>query len=104
MAKFFVGQRVRVVKIVDGDLPRDLLGKEAHVTQVDNDFPDGESMYGLDIFPLRYEHADLEHEWVIGFVSSELEPILPEGHRPGIKGTCEPLDKLLSEVRHASVE
>jgi hypothetical protein len=35
------------------------------------------------------------HHWV---------PIIDTGLVAGIKGTCEPLDKLLSEVRHASVE
>jgi hypothetical protein len=93
MAKFFVGQRVRMV---DTDEPRaqPFVGKETRIIGEDN-YPGfgGESW-------------DLANGWSVtkSEAGSYIEPILPDGHAPGIKGTCEPLDKLLSEVRHAPVE
>lgn len=76
MARFFVGQRVRVVR-VDDELPGHLLGKSAIVTEILDCFSDGSPLYGLDCFPILYEPG-----FATGFDPWQLEPILPYGHQP----------------------
>jgi hypothetical protein len=92
-----IGTRVRVVEIGPGDAQ--VLGKEAVIASVHPVPITPFVVYGLDIAPF---HED--QDFWYGFLPSQLEPILPSGHAPGIKGTCEPLDKLLSEVIREEVE
>jgi hypothetical protein len=93
MAKFFVGQRVRMV---DTDEPRaqPFVGKETRII--------GEGYYD----DLGVDAWDLANGWSVTKpdAGSYIEPILPYGHRVGEEGTCEPLDKLLSEVSRESTE
>ena len=89
--KFFVGQRVRVV----GNYPR-VRGAEGVVNEIGCETMRGEPGVGvtLSICPLRDGYTC--RDWC--FPPDWLEPIIPDGHRAGEEGTCEPLDKLLSEV------
>lgn len=75
MARFFVGQRVRIVG-VDETIPGHLLGKTAIVTEIMDCFWDGIPLYGLDCFPIVEDSI-----FATGFDPSQLEPILP-AHQP----------------------
>lgn len=67
-----------------------------------------DSKHGADMYvkpdqPVRTYTGRIFPAGVVSMSDSRYwDPIIPDGHRPGIKDTCEPLDKLLSEVRHAS--
>jgi hypothetical protein len=94
MASFYVGQRVRIVK-ADCDGMESLLGREARVTQIDNDeWDDGEPYYGLDIFPIRMDPES--GDWY-GVNADEIEPIL-DRHQPCDSDFKESLDTLLETL------
>ena len=99
MSKFFVGQRARLARAFDGISPSAQHAEGFFygygITDADFVFPDGfvnpsecDCYVMWDGLPGPHsQHTD------------QLEPIIPDGHRAGEEGTCEPLDKLLSEVR-----
>ena len=94
MAKFFVGQRVRVVADFGGHFPN-LIGAEGVVMQVDDqDWTKWDAMYGLDIHPLY----QIESGHWIGFVDGELEPVLPDGAKPSEFSSYEELMESLAGV------
>lgn len=46
------------------------------------------------------QYGNLKNSDTVAIVKSEYyDPIIPSGHTAGEEGHCEPLDKLLSEVR-----
>lgn len=98
MSKFFVGQRVRIIR---AERFPHLLGAEARVTKIGvlAMMKDGVLIEGcvkLDIpapgFPGQFVAPP--PDWI--------EPILPEGHRAGEEGKCELLDELLERQREAA--
>lgn len=88
MAKLFIGQRVRVVYVNHIENQR-LVGKEFRIAERFR------SVWVLDFEKIGDPYR--------GFSDDQLEPIVPDGHRAGEEGRCEPLDKLLSEVSRESV-
>lgn len=89
MAKFFVGQRVRIIRV---ERSPHLLGAEARVTKIGvlTIMKDGALIEGcvkLDIpapgFPGQFVAAP--PDWI--------EPILPDGHRAGDYSLSELLDR-----------
>lgn len=88
MSRFFVGQRVRVVRVEDTDPP--ILGHEAVVTSINYCGGDPDPLYGLDIAPFWEDQI-----YWYGFASGDLEPILPSGHRPCEDQFKRDLDKML---------
>jgi hypothetical protein len=87
-----IGTRVRVV--LERSKHR---GKECVITGVN--VPGRDPVTGPF---LGYEVNLDAPDWHTGFAvyeRHELSPIIPNGHRAGEEGTCDPLDKLLSEVR-----
>lgn len=86
MARFFVGQRVRVVY---APAFPEAVGRETRISG-----------------PAYGESADQGYDWIVVIDGEEyaarshsLEPILPEGHRAGEDGKCELLDELLERQR-----
>lgn len=92
MATLFLGQRVRVVRI-DPSLPPDLLNRDGRITEIDDDFPDGRPLFGLDIFPLTSQMVGIDRVEVTGLEGWQLEPIQPSGHRAGDYSLSELLDR-----------
>lgn len=79
MAKFFVGQMVKVIS-VRHQQNQHLVGVEGRVTDLVRNFV-GPILYGLDTVPIRYEERpDGTHAF--GLAAWQLEPILPEGAQP----------------------
>ncbi|MCU1053275.1 hypothetical protein JAK47_01780 [Stenotrophomonas maltophilia] len=79
MSKFFVGQRVRVVKPLNPRLTPGLEATIIAIGQFDGKYPGGEIRPGeckLDIWRIKAPSGD----WVATF--DQLEPILPEGSAP----------------------
>jgi hypothetical protein len=101
MAKFFVGQRVKVVRRPHEALRPDLgcvggrIGDEGTVVgtvaRPNRGFwTDGHP----DMLSVKLDRLQMH-----GLAPSYcFEPILPEGHRAGETGLCEPLDRLLGRV------
>ena len=78
MARFFVGQRVRV----RWARRHGYVGREGRVTEVIGPWPDVVTKevrlgYGLDIAPIEFDGDG----W-LSFAEDQHEPILPEGHQP----------------------
>lgn len=96
MSHLFVGCRVRIECPIS-----DVDGRET--TVIGMNCPGWDGAVGdflgaqVDIRHPRYEGGFMVFEY------HELKPIQPSGAVPGIKGTCEPLDKLLSEVSRETV-
>lgn len=85
MATFFVGQRVRHVRSVTGLVPVGVEGRVAAIGMMTMQGPtdlgvvwDGFGLYGADV--------------------DQVEPILPEGHRPCDTEFKRDLDRLLEGV------
>lgn len=79
MSKFFVGQRVRVVRTLNPILTPGLEATIIAVGKFNGAYPGGEIVPGeckLDIWSIRAPQGD----WVASF--DQLEPILPEGAAP----------------------
>lgn len=98
MAKFFVGQLVRIVRVYQA-ANHHLLGAHGRISEVVEfvDVPQGEeTAYGLDICPITREPDDQEFGlcWVNGFVAHQLEPILPSGHTASTESFQELMDRL----------
>lgn len=96
MAKFFVGQRVRVVRVRD-HLNSHLIGLEGHISEirkVSSRF-DWDPI-GLDCHPIVREFDGIGFV-TIGFSPDQLEPILPEGSAPS-EFTFQQLMDSLQEV------
>lgn len=87
MAKFFVGQRVRIVR-AQTQAGISLIGRSAVVIEV-AEFADGEVGYGLDIAPIFFDEG-----WVI-WGAHQLEPITP----PHVAGSWEVIEQLLPNIR-----
>ena len=94
MAKFFVGQRVRVVKVMNFHC---LLGCEARIVSWSEDGWDGSRWYSG--WELSINTPD-----GISFIAEDddIEPIL-DRHEPCESKFKESLDKLLSEVSREAV-
>ena len=102
MSRFFVGQRVRLVRGFDGVSPC-VQQAEGHihsfgVTQAGYVFLDGS---------INPNDCDCYVDWdgLPGPHSqhtNQLEPILPDGHRAGEEGVCTELDRILSAERAES--
>jgi hypothetical protein len=92
MAKFFVGQRVRLIA-TDADDAKPYVGSETWIVGT--------------VFCTyhREECWELANSWSVvkSAAGDFLAPIL-DSHEPAERDFTESLDKLLSEVRHASVE
>lgn len=86
MAKFFVGQRVRVawVRLAENS---HLIGSEGRITGI-NDYLPGPIIYALDSCPFKRDESG-----VYGFCAEQLEPILPEGHTPSIYSYKDLMDR-----------
>ena len=98
MAKFFVGQRVRIVKTYGTN---NMLGIEARITALN--VLGTSQHFGGKYVGHRLDVRNSKGNLCVAR-PGDIEPILDPGASPGIKGTCEPLDKLLSEVSGESVE
>lgn len=87
MAKFFVGQRVKVKSVGHPSL-QFLLGAEAVVNEIGCDWysEHGEEVDGVGVT------IDGRDDWA--FFPYQLEPILPEGAAPSIYSYQELMDKL----------
>lgn len=95
MAKFFVGQMVRIVYL--GTSKR-LIGREARITKWRDD---GHNRYG-DYCGWQLDVKNDFGRWVVA-MEDWIEPIL-DRHEPCESEFKQSLDKLLSEVRHEAVE
>ncbi|XQA74629.1 hypothetical protein ACM9XA_03570 [Xanthomonas sacchari] len=95
MAKFFVGQRVRVVKIYQPHNSH-FLGQEGHVAEVLNT-PSGKR-YGLDFRPISHSIEDGGVLVTSGFGGEQLASIDPEGHQPCGESYEQLMDRLRSGV------
>lgn len=95
MAKFFVGQRVRIVKIHQPHNSH-FFGKEGHVAEV-LDSPYGE-MYGLDLRPISRSIEDGGVLVTSGFAPEQLVSIDPEGHQPCGESYEQLMDRLRAGV------
>lgn len=87
MAKFFVGQRVKLV-YSRGWIPAGCQGRVISITSM------VDTKGGINDCLVSWDG----HQGVNGAMFEQLEPILPEGHRTGETGLCEPLDRLLGRV------
>ncbi|MGN6223679.1 hypothetical protein [Pseudoxanthomonas sp.] len=101
MTKYFVGQRVRIVRIYQA-MNAHLLGAQgriAEIAELKNGVPGEEIAYGLDILPIEWEEdpEDGFLIWAIGFGPEQLEPILPSGRRAGTESFQELMDRLNTE-------
>lgn len=74
MAKFFVGQRVRVVETINY---HHLIGAETRVACIY-----GESLYQLELF-------DADDGLPLHCFARQIEPIIPEGMKPSTWDQCE---------------
>lgn len=102
MSKFFVGQRVKLVRAFDCVSPSTQHAEGFFygygITDAGFVFPDGfvnpsecDCYVMWDGLPGPYsQHTE------------QLEPILPDGHRAGEDGKCELLDDLLERQRKAA--
>jgi hypothetical protein len=79
MSKFFVGQRVRIARDLWGETP-ELVGKESVVTST--------SLVDADGFEIQLA---IDRECF--FHPSELEPVIPSGHRSGDYSYTELMDR-----------
>lgn len=93
MARFFLGQRVRVVGLEQEATAFDLdaLGKEGVVNELDcvSTF-NKEGMVGVTL-PIP-AYTGKREDWCFG--PHHLEPILPDGHRASTESFQELLDRL----------
>lgn len=92
MSGLFIGCRVRITGCLN-EYMKNFIGQEDRICGKGKPGRLGDRYWRLEKAAVSSRGRDCSwHE-------SRLSPILPEGQRPGIAGTCEPLDKLLSEVR-----
>lgn len=99
MSKFFVGQRVRVVRPDSGSRVRGLCVGDEGVIASRDPYVDFRVRVSGKLNPT--EVCD-EPQDDFPMFQDELEPILPEGHRAGEDGKCELLDELLERQREAA--
>ena len=85
MAKFFVGQRVRVAWVHRAKNSH-LVGSEARIIDIKYTDP---IIHSLDRAPFERDAT-----CIYGFFAEQLEPILPEGHIPSVYSFGELLVKL----------
>lgn len=78
MAKFFVGQRVRITKVERSENGH-MVGREGHINKIMDLIPF--LIHGLDIAPI-FRELGIDGEHFIGWGTDQLEPILPEGSAP----------------------
>lgn len=90
MAKFLIGQLVRVAWVHSADFAHEV-GLEGRVSCVKSGCM-GPTIYGLNNAPIKYRSAaDGMHAY--GFLEEQLEPILPEGQAPSVYSFQELMDK-----------
>lgn len=94
MSRFFVGQRVRVVRTLN--FPS-MLGREARITSWSEDGWDGNRYYGGWELSIRTPLGAT----VIAEID-DIEPIIDPGLVAGKPGTCTELDRLLAAERAES--
>ncbi|WP_440984935.1 hypothetical protein ACQHIH_16115 [Xanthomonas sontii] len=95
MAKFFVGQRVRVVYVKRTENSH-LVGQEGHVNEV-LQCPWGIG-YGLDVRPITHAIVDGGVLATYAFDADQLAPVLPEGQQPCGESYEQLMDRLRSGV------
>lgn len=103
MAKFFVGQRVKLVR------PRypENMGKTGRIARL-----------GLRVMIHDGSFSNCFVDWddgdrdgistgrlgrILSTHTDQLEPVHPDGHRAGEEGRCKPLDHLLSRLKGVEV-
>lgn len=89
MAKFFVGQRVRMIA-TDNEKANSCVGQETRII--------AESVWDCG------ESWDLENGWsVMKFCAGEfISPILPDGNREGMPRVCKTLDDLVERLQEVA--
>lgn len=92
MAKFFVGQRVRIVGCANSQMSHHV-GKEGRLLA--RSVRHIGSWY-VDTAAVAWNGKKCS------WGENHLEPILPDGHRAGEEGRCELLDDLLERQREAA--
>jgi hypothetical protein len=90
MSRFFVGQKVRVSWARTEEY-KWVVGREARITEIWEDFYVGRTGYGLDILPISLSKVN---GLLSAFADDQLEPIL-DNHQPCDAEFKESLDKLL---------
>lgn len=86
MSKFFVGQRVRLVKSESGTVP---IGTQGEVVAIGPRAAEiGMGDCSVVLFGVPCPYAD---SWVVSFY--QLEPILPDGAQPGTLSYQELMDE-----------
>lgn len=83
MATFFVGQRVKVVRVLYLENSY-LIGLEGRIVQVVDSWNEFGSGYGLDVKPIWHD----PQKGYFAFSAIHLEPILPEGMQPASWSDC----------------
>lgn len=96
MAKFFLGQRVRVVRPDSGSRVRGLCVGDEGVIASRDPYVDFRVRVSGKLNPTEVYDEPQE---TFPMFQDELEPILPEVHRAGEEGRCKPLDHLLSRLK-----
>ena len=97
MAKFFVGQMVRITW-VKHQKNAHLIGTQGRISEIRENFLHGECGYGLDAAPITCTYEESGFSAVIAWRSSQLEPISPEGQEPAQFSFHELMDRLRSGV------
>lgn len=95
MSRFFVGQRVKVVRVKHSE-NRAIVGLECRISEIDESADP--TMYGLESYPIGYRVCGYDFV-VIGFSAFHLEPILPEGHQPATQSH----EQLMADLRKGMI-
>lgn len=95
MAKFLIGQRVRIVW-VNRAVNSGKVGLETHVVEI-NDRVGDWTLYGLSGSPIHMEVEDGRMVWY-GWSEDQLEPIIPGGAKPSTYSFQELMDKCRERV------
>lgn len=96
MKTFFVGQRVRIVRVSD-PANSSYIGRHGFIENimVYEAWPD--PLYGLDIVPIVFRDGQEGMGWY-GIMSYQIEPILPEGHKASNLTYQQLMDSLKEKV------